>query len=42
MRPEHEAILVAIQLRDAQRACAAMSSHLGTMGKLLMDAVHQH
>lgn len=39
---QHEAILLAIRMRDADRARAAMSSHLGTMGKLLMDVVHQH
>lgn len=39
---QHEAILLAIRMRDADRARSAMSSHLGTMGKLLMEAVHQH
>jgi GntR family transcriptional regulator, transcriptional repressor for pyruvate dehydrogenase complex len=39
---QHEAILGAIQVRDAELARAAMSKHLGTMGKVLIDAVHQH
>jgi GntR family transcriptional repressor for pyruvate dehydrogenase complex len=39
---QHEAILLAIRMRDADRARAAMSSHLGTMGKLLMQTVHHH
>lgn len=39
---QHEEILLAIQMRDAERARGAMSSHLSTMGKLLMEAVRQH
>lgn len=37
---QHQAILLAIRMRDSVRAREAMSSHLGTMGKLLMEKVH--
>lgn len=39
---QHEAILGAIRLRDSDLARAEMSKHLGTMGKLLIEAVHDH
>jgi GntR family transcriptional repressor for pyruvate dehydrogenase complex len=39
---QHEAIYGAIRLRDAALARVAMSKHLSTMGKLLIEAVHQH
>jgi GntR family transcriptional repressor for pyruvate dehydrogenase complex len=39
---QHEAILLALRMRDAAGARLAMSSHLGTMGKLLMETVHHH
>ncbi len=39
---QHQEILSAIQSRDAEGARSAMSKHLGTMGKLLIEVVHQH
>lgn len=39
---QHEAILAAVRLRDSDLARAEMSKHLGTMGKLLIEAVHDH
>jgi GntR family transcriptional repressor for pyruvate dehydrogenase complex len=39
---QHEVIYSAIRMRDASLARAAMSKHLSTMGKLLIEAVHHH
>lgn len=36
---QHEAIHAAIRMRDAELARSAMSGHLSTMGKLLIEAV---
>ncbi|MBL8232132.1 MAG: FadR family transcriptional regulator [Bryobacterales bacterium] len=39
---QHEVIYSAIRMRDASLAREAMSKHLSTMGKLLIEAVHHH
>jgi GntR family transcriptional regulator, transcriptional repressor for pyruvate dehydrogenase complex len=39
---QHEGILSALRARDAGLARSCMSKHLGTMGKLLIEAVHHH